>query len=101
MEILELTRQLEEYEQKLKNYERNYSGSRLERADLRNMLRELSQDLETFDMDESDDENYEPDAHLKSVNLLTTYILLFADCFSTGPFNVLGCSLLVLRGRER
>ena len=66
MEILELTRQLEEYEQKLKNYERNFSGSRLERADLRDMLRELSQDLETFDMDESDDENYEPDAHLKS-----------------------------------
>ena len=50
----------------MKDYERNYSGSRLERADLRDMLRELSQDLETFDMDESDDENYEPDAHLKS-----------------------------------
>ena len=65
MEILELTRQLEEYEQKLKNYERNYSGSRLERADLRDMLRKLSQDLEMFDMD-SDDENCEPDAHLKS-----------------------------------
>ena len=65
METLELCERLDEYEQKLNTYERNCSGSRMERADLREMIKELSQDLETYDMD-SDEEEREPDASLKS-----------------------------------